>query len=124
VLFQAYFLVQPINKVLAHLPSLSAQQNQDLPVAIAYPALGDFADPFSQLSPFLMVAFVAIRSTTYTQHSTGMPFAGSVLVAKIFDQRPAPIVPVGISQLGYGRRLTFAVAQKCRGRSRGVIFMA
>src|SRR3954447_1449584 len=40
-----FFLVQPINQVLACLPIFTSKKDQVLRVAITYPALGNLANP-------------------------------------------------------------------------------
>jgi hypothetical protein len=66
--------------MLAHLPALTPQQHKNLAVSIPNPALRDLADPCPQLGPVPLVALVAVGAAADTQNSTGMPFAGSVLV--------------------------------------------
>ena len=57
---QAFFLVQPIHQVLAHLPALTPQQHQNLAVPIPHPALRDLPDAGSEFRPRLVVTLVAI----------------------------------------------------------------
>ena len=87
---QSFFLVEPVDQVLAHLPSLTSEKNQDFPVPVTNPALRNLPNPGSQLRPRILVTPVAKSTTDNAQIPTGMPFAGPVLVLQIINQMPAP----------------------------------
>jgi hypothetical protein len=87
---QPFFLVEPVDQILAHVPALTSKKNQNLAVPISDSALRDLADPGPQLRPRLLVALVTIDATHHAHYLAGMPLAGPKLVAKIVDQRPAP----------------------------------
>jgi hypothetical protein len=87
---QTLFLVEPVDQMLAHLPALTSQQHQNLPVSVTHPTLRNLRDTRPQLRPFLLVTLVAIGAPHQTQNPAGMPLAGPILVAQIINQWPAP----------------------------------
>src|ERR1039458_412375 len=84
------FLIQPIDKVLAHLPALTVQQHADHPIPVAHPGLRDFPDAHPQLDPLLLVAFVPIRRPGQLQNTACVPFAHSIALFEVLHHRAAP----------------------------------
>jgi len=88
--YQPFFLVQPIQQVLADLPALAVQQNTDHAVPIAHSGLRDLPDAQTQLQPLFLPALVAMRRPCQFQNTACMPFAR--LGSSVPDTSPEDVV--------------------------------
>ena len=87
---QAFFRVQPIHQVLAHIPAFAVQQYADLTVSVAYSCLSNLADSHPQLSPWIEAASIPVGRSWQAQNTTSMSFAYLKAPYKTLHHRSTP----------------------------------
>ena len=76
--YQAFFLVQPIYQVFAHIPAFTVQQHTDLAASVAHSRLCYLSDTYPQLCSWIEAATVSVGRPWHTQNTARSPFCYAI----------------------------------------------